>query len=82
MTEKNIEPKFVVNEELHNLMVTLRDTKEVYNRICVRMRKQGVKLHKCNEENYAGDIDEVIATVSCLIAEQLYHDIKSEVWHE
>ena len=72
MSDKNAEPKFVVDEELHNLMVTLRDTKEVYN----RMRKQGVKLHKCNEENYSSDIDEVISTVSCIISEQLYHDIQ------
>ena len=73
MSDKNAEPKFVVDEELHNLMVTLRDTKEVYNRICARMRKQGVKLHKCN---YSSDIDEVISTVSCIISEQLYHDIQ------
>lgn len=76
MNEKKIEPKFVVDEELHSLMVTLRDTKEVYNRICARMRKQGVKLHKCNEEAYSSDIDEVISTVSCIISEQLYHDIQ------
>lgn len=76
MNNKNTEAKFVVDEELHNLMVTLRDTKEVYNRICARMRKQGVKLHKCNEENYSNDIDEVISTVSCIISEQLYHDIQ------
>ena len=48
MINNNIEPKFVIDEELHNLMVTLRDTKELYNRICARMRKQGVKLNKCN----------------------------------
>ena len=76
MSDKNAEPKFVVDEELHNMMVTLRDTKEVDNRICARMRKQGVKLHKCNEENYSSDIDEVISTVSCIISEQLYHDIQ------
>lgn len=76
MTEKNTEPKFVVDEELHNLLVTLRDTKEVYNRICARMRKQGVKLHKSNEEDYSSDIDGVISIVSCLISEQLYHDIQ------
>lgn len=76
MNGKDIEPKFVVDEELHNLMATLRDTKEVYNRICARMRKQGVKLHKSNEEDYSNDIDEVISTVSCLISEQLYHDIQ------
>ncbi|WP_303206926.1 hypothetical protein [Bacteroides oleiciplenus] len=76
MTEKNTTPKFIVDEELHNLMVTLRDTKNVYNSICTRMRKQGVKLHKCNEENYANDIDELIGTVSCVISEQLYHDIQ------
>ena len=28
MINNNIEPKFIVDEELHNLMVTLRDTKE------------------------------------------------------
>lgn len=76
MNDKNTEPKFIVDEELHNLMVTLRDTKEVYNRICARMRKQGVKLNKCNEEDYSSNIDEVISTVSCIISEQLYHDIQ------
>lgn len=76
MINNNIEPKFIVDEELHNLMVTLRDTKETYNRICARMRKQGVKLHKSNEENYANDIDELICVTSCLISEQLYHDIQ------
>ena len=76
MINNNIEPKFVVDEELHNLMVTLRDTKETYNRICARMRKQGVKLHKSNEENYANDIDELICVTSWLISEQLYHDIQ------
>lgn len=76
MIDNNATPKFVVDEELHDLVVTLRDTKEAYNRICVRMRKQGVKLHKCNEENYASDIDELISSVSCIISEQLYHDVQ------
>ena len=62
MINNNIEPKFVIDE--------------LYNRICARMRKQGVKLNKCNEENYSSDIDEVISTVSCIISEQLYHDIQ------
>lgn len=76
MNKDNIEPAFVVDEELHGLMVTLRDTKATYNRICSRMRKQGVKLNKCNEDNYSDEIDEVIGSVSCLISEQLYHDIQ------
>ena len=76
MNRDNIEPAFVVDEELHGLMVTLRDTKTTYNRICARMRKQGVKLNKCNENNYSDEIDEVISTVSCLISEHLYHTIQ------
>lgn len=76
MNEKNMAPQFVVDEELHNLMVNLRNTKETYNRICARMRKQGVKLHRCNEENYANDIDELIGIVSCIISEQLCHNIQ------
>lgn len=76
MKEDNTAPKFIVDEELHRLMVTLRDTKETYNHICARMRKQGVKLDKCDEDNYSNDIDDVVCSVSCLISEQLYHDIQ------
>ncbi|MGJ0891987.1 hypothetical protein ACR76B_22800 [Phocaeicola vulgatus] len=76
MSNDNAAPMFVVDEELHNLMVTLRDTKETYNHICAHMRKQGVKLNKHNESNYAKEIEELISTVSCLISEHLYHTIQ------
>lgn len=75
MKENNAMPKFIVDEELHGLLVTLRDSKEVYIRICTRIRKQGVRLGEDEEKDYNQCIDELIDSASCIICGQLIHDI-------
>lgn len=76
MNGNNKMGQFIVDEELCNLLVTLRDTKEAYRRICVRMRREGVALGSHNEINYNKDVDELISTASCIICEQLCHDVE------
>ena len=76
MNENNKAAQFIIDEELYNLLVTLRDTKEAYGRICVRMRSEGVAIGSHNEINYNKDIDELICSASCIISEHLCHDIE------
>lgn len=76
MNENNKAAQFIIDEELYNLLVTLRDTKEAYGRIRVRMRSEGVAIGSHNEINYNKDIDELICSASCIISEHLCHDIE------
>lgn len=76
MNDNNKVAQFLVDEELYNLLVTLRNTKEAYRRICVRMRREGVALGSHNEINYNKDVDELICSASCIICEQLCHDVE------
>lgn len=76
MNDNNKVTQFIVDEELHNLLITLRNTKEAYRRICVKMRREGVALGSHNEIDYNKDVDELICTASCIICEQLCHEIE------
>ena len=77
------EKQYIIDEELHNLLVVLRDSKETYYNICSRMRSQGVEIIDGTEEFYKKSVDELISFASSSIVNQkLIHDIKKGVLDE
>lgn len=70
-----IAPERIIDQELYGLLVTLRETKATHRNICARMRKNGVELTSGVEDRFDNEMNETIIITSCLIAEQLEHDI-------
>lgn len=71
-----ITPERIIDQELFCLLKSLQETKSVHRNICARMRKNGVELSNGIENRFDEDINDIITLASCLVAEQLEHDIK------
>jgi|GEM_PF-2347476 len=70
---------FIVDEELHNLLVTLIDTKKTYADLCKRIRSQGIELDLCLEKDYNVCLRDLISEPSNIVFELIYHNIRKEV---
>lgn len=75
MANEVIAPERIIDQELYDLLVTLRETKSIHRNICARMRRCGIELSSGIEERFDEDVNDIIIITSCLIAEQLEHDI-------
>jgi len=76
MTNENIVPERIIDQELFCLLKSLQETKSVHRNICARMKKNGVELSNGIENRFDEVINEIITFTSCLTADQLEHDIK------
>lgn len=75
MLNESIAPERIIDQELYDLLVTLRETKATHRNVCARMRKNGVELTSGIEDRFDNGMNDIITITSCLIAEQLEHDI-------
>lgn len=76
MTNENIAPERIIDQELFGLLKSLQETKSVHRNICARMRKNGVELSNGIENRFDEDINDIITLTSCLAVDQLGHDIQ------
>lgn len=76
MANEVITPERIIDQELYDLLITLRETKAIHRGVCARMRRCGVKLSGGIEERFDDEMNNIIVLTSCLVSDQLEHDIQ------
>ena len=76
MDDKTLNKQYLVDEELHNLLTTLRDLKETHANICKRLRAQGVRVSKTHETYFDKQIDDLSRFTSSIISAELIHNVQ------